>query len=65
LRSIGLAKHRPTWKDTASIDLTPWCTVTFDVDEMRRLPPDAFEPLGEALAQSLREHRMTTRRERK
>jgi hypothetical protein len=65
LHSIGFGKHRPEWKETASIDLTPWCTVTFDAEQLRRLPHAAFEPLGEALAQSLREHRLATRRERK
>ena len=65
LHSIGFGKHRPEWKETASIDLTPWCTVTFDAEQLRRLPHAAFDPLGEALAQSLREHRLATRRERK
>ena len=65
LHSIGFGKHRPEWKETASISLTPWCTVTFDAEQLRHLPHSAFEPLGEALAQSLREHRMATRRERK
>jgi hypothetical protein len=65
LHSIGFGKHRPEWKETASIDLTPWCTITFDAEQLRRLPHAAFDPLGEALAQSLREHRLATRRERK
>lgn len=65
LHSMGFGKHRPEWKETASINLTPWCTVTFDAEQLRRLPHSAFEPLGEALAQSLREHRLATRRERK
>jgi len=65
MHSIGLARHRPEWKETMSIDLTPWCTVTFDADQLRDLPHAAFEPLGEALAQSLREQRMAKRRERK
>jgi DNA-binding transcriptional MerR regulator len=65
LHSIGFGKHRPAWKETASIDLTPWCTVTFDAEQLRRLPHSAYEPLGEALSQSLREHRMATRRDRK
>ena len=65
LHSMGLAKHRPEWKETASIDLTPWCTVTFDAEQLRRLPHSAFEPMGEALAQSLREYRANTRRDRK
>jgi hypothetical protein len=65
LHSMGFGKHRPEWKETASIDLTPWCTVTFDAEQLRRLPHAAFEPLGEALAQSLREHRLATRRDRK
>jgi hypothetical protein len=65
MHAMGLGKHRPEWKETASIDLTPWCTVTFDAEQLRRLPHAAFEPLGEALAQSLREHRLAMRRERK
>ena len=65
MHSIGLARHRPEWKETTSIDLTPWCTVTFDAEQLRNLPHAAFEPLGEALAQSLREQRMAKRRERK
>ena len=65
LHSMGLGKHRPEWKETASIDLTPWCTVTFDAEQLRRLPHSAFEPMGEALAQSLREYRANTRRDRK
>lgn len=65
MHSIGFGKHRPEWKETMSIDLTPWCTVTFDAEQLRNLPHAAFEPLGEALAQSLREQRMAKRRERK
>ena len=65
MHSMGLSRHRPEWKETMSIDLTPWCTVTFDADQLRDLPHAAFEPLGEALAQSLREQRMAKRRERK
>ena len=65
MHALGFGKHRPEWKDTVSIDLTPWCIVTFDAEQLRQLPPSVFEPLGEALAQSLREHRVNTRRERK
>ncbi len=65
MHAMGLGKHRPEWRETASIDLTPWCTITFDAEQLRRLPHSAFEPLGEALAQSLREHRLAMRRERK
>lgn len=65
LHSIGFGKHRPEWKEKASIDITPWCTVIFDADQLRQMPHAAFEPLGEALTQALREHRTTSRRERK
>ena len=65
LHSIGFGKHRPEWKEKASIDLTPWCTVSFDAEQLRQMPHSAFEPLGEALAQALREHRTTSRRDRK
>jgi DNA-binding transcriptional MerR regulator len=65
LHSTGFGKHQPEWKETASIDLTPWCTVTFDAEQLKALPTSAFDTLGEALAQSLREQRMAKRRERK
>jgi hypothetical protein len=65
LHRIVPGEHHPAWKETMSVDLTPWCTVTFDADRLQDLPVDAFDTIGEALAQSLREQRMAKRRERK
>jgi hypothetical protein len=65
LHRIVPGEHHPAWKETMSVDLTPWCIVTFDADHLRDLPVDAFDTIGEALAQSLREQRMAKRRERK
>jgi DNA-binding transcriptional MerR regulator len=63
-RALGHEVARPDWKDTASIDLTPWCAVTVDADSARKATLEDIELLGEALVHALKQKRMT-RRERK
>lgn len=58
--------HTAEWRETLTLNLTPWCRVTLDADAVARLPHAGDAQLGEALAQALREHRLTrrTRRQR-
>ncbi len=58
--------HTAEWRETVTLNLTPWCRVTLDADAVARLPHAGDAQLGEALAQALREHRLTrrTRRQR-
>ena len=64
MRALGNPSGRPEWKDAASIDITPWCTVIVNMDELKQIPPGSAELVGEALAHALNRLRMT-RRERK
>ena len=64
MRALGNPSGRPEWKDAASIDITPWCTVIVNMNELKQIPPGSAELVGEALAHALNRLRMT-RRERK
>ena len=52
------------WRDSATIDLTPWCRVIVDLAEVKNVQPSSFQQVGQILTHALRELRMT-RRERK
>jgi DNA-binding transcriptional MerR regulator len=54
----------PAWREAAAIDLTSWCRVVIDVDQLRNMHPAQAERIGEALAHAVKELR-THRRERK
>lgn len=58
--------HTPAWRETLTLDLTPWCRVTLDADAIAHLPHASDALLGEALTEALREQRLArrTRRQR-
>lgn len=59
LRSLGNEAGAVEREEMLRIRLTPWATVDIDARQLRRLGPDAAEALGKALAEALREERMT------
>ena len=59
LRSLGNESGAVEREEMLRIRLTPWATVDIDARQLRRLGPDAAEALGKALAEALREERMT------
>jgi DNA-binding transcriptional MerR regulator len=64
LRELGNESGTVEREEMVQLRLTPWATVYVDARELRRLGPAEAEALGKALAEALREARMT-RGERK
>ena len=64
LRELGNESGVVERGEMVQLRLTPWATVYVDARELRRLGPAEAEALGKALAEALREARMT-RGERK
>jgi hypothetical protein len=64
LRELGNESGVVEREEMVQLRLTPWATVYVDARELRRLGPAEAEALGKALAEALREARMT-RGERK
>lgn len=54
----------PAWREAAAIDITSWCRVIVDLDELRNMHPAQAELIGDALVHAIKELR-TQRRERK
>lgn len=58
LKALGTrGSSSPQWKEAMEIELTPWCRVIVDLEELSKAPPHASELVGEALVQALRERR--------
>ncbi len=59
LRSLGNPTGTTAREEVLRIRLTPWATVDIDAARLRRLGPEAAEALGKALAEALRQERLT------
>jgi hypothetical protein len=59
LRELGNESGVVERGEMVQLRLTPWATVYVDARELRRLGPAEAEALGKALADALREARMT------
>lgn len=63
-QSLGHEGDAPEWREAATIDLTSWCRVVVDVEELRNMHPAQAELIGDALVHAIKELRRQ-RRERK
>jgi hypothetical protein len=63
-QALGHEAGPPDWKDAATIDLTSWCRVVIDVEELRNMPAAQADLIGDALVHAVKELRRQ-RRERK
>jgi DNA-binding transcriptional MerR regulator len=58
LTGLGNPTGQPVRRRTVQIELTPWCQVYVDTEELARLPTNTPELLGNALTQALHEERI-------
>lgn len=59
LRTLGNEAGEVEREEILRIRLTPWATVDIDARQLRYLGPETAETLGKALADALREERIT------
>jgi DNA-binding transcriptional MerR regulator len=57
LKALGNADGRPQRRKTIRIELTPWCQVHINAEELLEISDEATETLGTALTQALQEER--------
>lgn len=58
LKFLGNPQGRPQRQRSVRIDLTPWCQVHIDENQLNQLTDEAAEALGTALTHTLQEERI-------
>lgn len=62
LRLLGNQSGKPTRNHLVKLRLTDWCEVLIDLEQLRKLPIESLDDLGNTIAYFLREELKVTRR---
>ena len=62
LRLLGNTTGQPVRQGLVKLSLTAWCEVLVDLEQLRKLPIESLDELGQTIAQLLREELQSTRR---